>query len=58
MPDFEKKSSLESIKLIVNSKDYLANKLVIKFIQLLYENKRFMGCSLIFSLLVVLFVLF
>ena len=38
IPDFEKKSSVESIKLIVNSNDYLVNKLVVKFTQLLYEN--------------------
>ena len=35
IPDFETKSSLESIKLIVNSNDYLANKLVVKFTQFL-----------------------
>ena len=32
IPDFDRKSSLESIKLITNSKEHHVNKLVLKFI--------------------------
>ena len=32
IPDFDKKSSLESIKLIRSSKEHLVNKLVMKFV--------------------------
>ena len=32
IPDFDKKSSPESIKLIVNSKEHHVNKLVMKFV--------------------------
>ena len=32
IPDFDKKSSPESIKLIMNSKEHHVNKLVMKFV--------------------------
>ena len=32
IPDFDRKSSLESIKLIMNSKEHHVNNLVLKFI--------------------------